>query len=181
MALLACGGAYWPLAFEPSAMTSRHPYYCGHPHFGGGGGGSAPTARGPTSACLPSLQERPLPQPPAVGRPRVDAAAQAQVLVLGVAQGGHGPRLVEDHVLDAHEVEVVGVLPERLLDLDADGIDAEEAHGHAHRDEGRGPEEPVHDDDGHRVHEHHQQHVQHLRVGPRRGWHTEGAGGGNTE
>ena len=32
MALLACGGAYWPLALEPSAMTSRHPYYCGHPH-----------------------------------------------------------------------------------------------------------------------------------------------------
>ena len=31
LALLACGGAYWPLAFEPSAMTSRHPYYCGHP------------------------------------------------------------------------------------------------------------------------------------------------------
>ena len=31
LALLACGGAYWPLAFEPSAMTSRHPYYYGHP------------------------------------------------------------------------------------------------------------------------------------------------------
>ena len=31
LALLACGGAYWPLACEPSAMTSRHPYYCGHP------------------------------------------------------------------------------------------------------------------------------------------------------
>ena len=29
---LACGRAYWPLAFQPSAMTSRHPYYCGHPH-----------------------------------------------------------------------------------------------------------------------------------------------------
>ena len=45
LALLACRGAYWPLAFEPSAMTSRHPYYCGHPHcrghppsWGGGGG-----------------------------------------------------------------------------------------------------------------------------------------------
>ena len=46
LALLACGGAYWPLAFEPSAVTSRHPYYCGHPHccghppswVGGGGG-----------------------------------------------------------------------------------------------------------------------------------------------
>ena len=35
LALLACGGAYWPLAFEPSAMTSRHPYYCGHPHCRG--------------------------------------------------------------------------------------------------------------------------------------------------
>ena len=35
MALLACGGAYWPLAFEPSAMTSRHPYYYGHPHCRG--------------------------------------------------------------------------------------------------------------------------------------------------
>ena len=32
LALLACGGAYWPLALEPSAMTSRHPYYCGHLH-----------------------------------------------------------------------------------------------------------------------------------------------------
>ena len=32
LALLACGGAYWPLALEPSAMTSRHPYFCGHPH-----------------------------------------------------------------------------------------------------------------------------------------------------
>ena len=31
LALLAYGGAYWPLALEPSAMTSRHPYYCGHP------------------------------------------------------------------------------------------------------------------------------------------------------
>ena len=53
LALLACGGAYWPLALEPFAMTSRHPYYCGHPHcrghppawvgiqnmFRGGGGG----------------------------------------------------------------------------------------------------------------------------------------------
>ena len=35
LALLACGGAYWPLAFEPSDMTSRHPYYCGHPHCRG--------------------------------------------------------------------------------------------------------------------------------------------------
>ena len=31
LALLACGGAYWPLAFEPSAMTSRHPHCRGHP------------------------------------------------------------------------------------------------------------------------------------------------------
>ena len=30
LALLACGGAYWPLA--TSAMTSGHPHYCGHPH-----------------------------------------------------------------------------------------------------------------------------------------------------
>ena len=37
LALLACGGAYWPLAFESSAMTSRHPYYCGHPPAWGGG------------------------------------------------------------------------------------------------------------------------------------------------
>ena len=35
LALLACGGAYWPLAFEPSAMTSTHPYYCGHSHCRG--------------------------------------------------------------------------------------------------------------------------------------------------
>ena len=35
LALLACGGAYWPLAFEPSAMTSSHLYYCGHPHCRG--------------------------------------------------------------------------------------------------------------------------------------------------
>ena len=32
LALLACGGAYWPLALEPSAMTSGHPHYCGQPH-----------------------------------------------------------------------------------------------------------------------------------------------------
>ena len=30
LALLACGGAYWPLPLEPSAMTSRHLHYCGH-------------------------------------------------------------------------------------------------------------------------------------------------------
>ena len=35
LALSACSGAYWPLALEPSAMTSRHPYYCGHPHCRG--------------------------------------------------------------------------------------------------------------------------------------------------
>ena len=35
LALLACGGAYWPLALEPSAMTSRHQHYCGHPHCRG--------------------------------------------------------------------------------------------------------------------------------------------------
>ena len=48
LALLACGSAYWPLAFEPSAMTSRHPHYSGE---GGGGamGGCALRAghRGP--------------------------------------------------------------------------------------------------------------------------------------
>ena len=31
LALLACGGPYWPLAFEPSAMTRRHPHCRGHP------------------------------------------------------------------------------------------------------------------------------------------------------
>ena len=35
LALLACGGAFWPLALEPSAMTSRLPHYCGHPHCRG--------------------------------------------------------------------------------------------------------------------------------------------------
>ena len=35
LALLAFGGAYWPLALEPSAVTSRHPHYCGHPHCRG--------------------------------------------------------------------------------------------------------------------------------------------------
>ena len=39
LALLACGGAYWPLPFEPSAMTSRHLYYSGHLRCHGGGGG----------------------------------------------------------------------------------------------------------------------------------------------
>ena len=34
LALLACGGAYWPLALEPSAMTSRHPH-CRGPAWGG--------------------------------------------------------------------------------------------------------------------------------------------------
>ena len=39
------GWLCWLLAPEPSAMTSRHPHYCGHPHcrrhppaWGGGGG-----------------------------------------------------------------------------------------------------------------------------------------------
>ena len=36
LALLACGGAYWPLALEPSAMTSRHPHCRGHPPAWGG-------------------------------------------------------------------------------------------------------------------------------------------------
>ena len=36
LALLACGSAYWPLALEPSAMTSGPPHYCGHPPAGGG-------------------------------------------------------------------------------------------------------------------------------------------------
>ena len=46
LALLACGGAYWPLALEPSAMTSRHPYCCGHPPaLGGGGIQNAPSAQ----------------------------------------------------------------------------------------------------------------------------------------
>ena len=31
LALLACGGAYWLLVLEPSAVTSRHLHYCGHP------------------------------------------------------------------------------------------------------------------------------------------------------
>ena len=35
LALLASGGAYWPLALEPSAMTSRHLHYCRHPHCRG--------------------------------------------------------------------------------------------------------------------------------------------------
>ena len=37
LALLACGGAYWPLTCEPSAMPSRHPHCRGHlPAWGGG-------------------------------------------------------------------------------------------------------------------------------------------------
>ena len=32
------GGAYWPLAVEPSATTSRPPHYCGHPHCCTAGG-----------------------------------------------------------------------------------------------------------------------------------------------
>ena len=36
LALLACGGAYWPLALEPSAMPSRHLYCRGHPPVPGG-------------------------------------------------------------------------------------------------------------------------------------------------
>ena len=35
LALLAWGVAYWPLALEPSAMTSRHPHHCGIPHCHG--------------------------------------------------------------------------------------------------------------------------------------------------
>ena len=37
LALLACGGAYWPLVFEPSAMPSRPPHYRTHPPAWGGG------------------------------------------------------------------------------------------------------------------------------------------------
>ena len=48
LALLACGGAHWPIAFEPSAMTSRHPYYCGR----GGGGGWWHDARKPRLVSL---------------------------------------------------------------------------------------------------------------------------------
>ena len=36
LALLACGGAYWPLTCEPSAMPSRHPHCRGHPPAWGG-------------------------------------------------------------------------------------------------------------------------------------------------
>ena len=36
LALLGRGGAYWPLALEPSAMTSRHPHCRGHPPAWGG-------------------------------------------------------------------------------------------------------------------------------------------------
>ena len=59
LALLACGGAYWPLALEPSAKRSRHPHYCGHPHCRGHprGGTSepapTPTARRCVSARCP--------------------------------------------------------------------------------------------------------------------------------
>ena len=35
LALLARGGAYWPLAREPSAMTSRPPHCRGHLHCRG--------------------------------------------------------------------------------------------------------------------------------------------------
>ena len=43
LALLACGGAYWPFALEPSAMTSRHPHCCGL--CSGGGRGQDRTRR----------------------------------------------------------------------------------------------------------------------------------------
>ena len=71
LALLACGGAYWPLALEPSAMTSRHPYYCGHPYYRGhphcrGGGESrmhllpmASSLDGLTSARVMRSSQRP--------------------------------------------------------------------------------------------------------------------------
>ena len=68
LALLACGGAYWPLAFEPSAMTSRHPHCRGHPPSwvgiqnatsahsvlpGGGGGGDCKAGGGGYVAATP--------------------------------------------------------------------------------------------------------------------------------
>ena len=71
LALLACGSAYWPLALEPSAMTSRHPHGCGHPHCRGhppawGGGGSTmqllPMASSPGGGGGPA----PPPHPPVV-------------------------------------------------------------------------------------------------------------------
>ena len=58
LALLACGGAYWPLTLEPSAMKSRHPYFCGHLHCcghppawvgGGGCGGGGGLGEGESS------------------------------------------------------------------------------------------------------------------------------------
>ena len=60
-ALLACGGAYWPLALEPSAMTGRHPYYCGHPPAWGGGGSSfdgRPFLRSPGPRSAPTCGRR---------------------------------------------------------------------------------------------------------------------------
>ena len=53
-ALLACGGAYWPLALEPSAMTRRHPHYCGHPHCRGHRGGQLLSA----ATCNMRREER---------------------------------------------------------------------------------------------------------------------------
>ena len=54
LALLACGGAYWPLAFVPSAMTMGGG---GDWRFGQGGGGSqgggGGCARPTTTTCMP--------------------------------------------------------------------------------------------------------------------------------
>ena len=65
LALLACGGAYWPLALEPSAMTSRHPYYCGHPPAWGGGAGGPLIHQSCllTSLAYPHTPTHPLPFP----------------------------------------------------------------------------------------------------------------------
>ena len=52
LALLACGGAYWPLALEPSAMTSRPPHCRGHPPAWAGGGGGV-WHKASVSGCLP--------------------------------------------------------------------------------------------------------------------------------
>ena len=114
LALVACGGAYWPLALEPSAMTSRPPYYCGHPRCRGhppclggdsrGGGGVPPLP----FQCIPAA---PPPPPFSSGVPESWSHQQDRQNKIGEVgrirppiwrEGGGGWRYVMQSIAD-HE------------------------------------------------------------------------------
>ena len=93
LALSACGGAYWPLALEPSAMTSRPPHYCGHPHCRGhppapGGGGHPECNFCPWRPPLTARGGGALSAPPP--SPRIPSPSLSQAPHNGLTHGGGG-------------------------------------------------------------------------------------------